>query len=235
MRKEIILIPAYHPEENFIELVKDLSNYNFTIIVVNDGSGVKYNKIFKEISKYAKVISYKENQGKGYALKKGLKYIKKNYKRYIVCTMDCDYQHTISDSIKLINLSKTYKDSLLIGKRIRTNKTPLRSRIGNSITRYVYRKITKIDIYDTQSGLRTFTEKLIDIMINTEGNRYEYEMNVLLNCHKYNILVKEIEIETIYLDNNANSHFNSIRDSYLIYKNILKYTKKEGIDKNVRK
>lgn len=235
MRKEIILIPAYHPQENFIDLIKDLTNYNFTIIVVNDGSGSKYNKIFKEISKYAKVISYKENQGKGYALKKGLKYIKKNYKRYIICTMDCDYQHTITDSIKLINQSKKDSDKLLLGKRIRTNKTPLRSKIGNSITRYIYRKITKVDIYDTQTGLRTFTEKLIDFMINIPGNRYEYEMNVLLNCHKYNIQIKEIEIETVYLDNNANSHFNSLKDSYLIYKNIFKYAKKEREDKNVRK
>lgn len=71
-------------------------------------------------------------------------------------------------------------------------------------------------------------------MINTEGNRYEYEMNVLLNYHKYNILVKEIEIDSIYLDNNANSHFNSLKDSYLIYKNILKYAKKESVDKALK-
>ena len=47
---------------------------------------------------------------------------------------------------------------------------------------------------------------------------------MLLYLKKYNIKYKEIEIETIYIDNNNGSHFNTIKDSYKIYKEIFKFS-----------
>lgn len=226
MKNKIVLIPAYQPENNFTDLVKELAEHNFIIVVVNDGSGIKYQDIFNKVSKYAKIISYEENHGKGYALKEGLKYIKNKYDSYIVITMDCDCQHLVSDAIKLSKISEQKNDILLLGKRNRNKNIPLRSRIGNSITSYILRHITKKYIYDTQTGLRSFTNKIIDILIKTEGDRYEYEMNVLLNCIQQNIEINEVEIQTIYINNNHNSHFKLIKDSYLIYKDIIKYRKK---------
>ena len=223
--KKIILIPAYEPDNKLIELVKKLSKEDLDIIIIDDGSGPSYQEIFNKCKNTSKVISYKTNQGKGYALKTGLKYIKENYQNeYIIVTMDCDGQHTIKDANKLIEASINNTDTLFLGKRIRSQKTPLRSRLGNSITRFVYKITTGLDIYDTQTGLRVFTNSLIDYMTNIEGNRFEYEMNVLLSCAKDKINIKEIEIETIYIDNNSKSHFNAIKDSYRIYKNIIKYT-----------
>ena len=72
-------------------------------------------------------------------------------------------------------------DTLVLGKRIRNKDVPLRSKIGNSITRLIFKLITKNDIYDTQTGLRSFSNKLEDYMLNINGDRYEYEMNALLN------------------------------------------------------
>ena len=97
---------------------------------------------------------------------------------------------------------------------------------GNRITRYVFKKKTGLSIYDTQSGLRAFSNKLIDYMLGIDGNRYEYEMNVLLNLNKNNIKFHEIDIKTIYIGNNSSSHFKSFKDSYKIYKEIIKYSKK---------
>lgn len=233
MKNRIVLIPAYRPENNFINLIKKLIQHDFIIIVVDDGSGKEYKQIFDATSKYAKIISYKENKGKGYAIKEGLKYIKDKYKTYIVITMDCDLQHSVNDAIKLSKISEKEDNVLLLGKRIRNKNTPLRSRIGNSITRYIFKIITKKDIYDTQTGLRVFTNQIIDILINTKGERYEYEMNVLLNCIKENIEIKEVEVQTIYINNNHSSHFKAIKDSYLIYKNIIQYKREER--KHVRK
>ena len=224
MKEKIVLIPAYEPENNFITLIEELSLTDLKIIVIDDGSGDNYKDIFDQISKHAKVISYKENKGKGYAIKTGLKYIKENYSSFIVVTMDCDGQHTIEDAIKLIDISKENENTLILGKRIRSNKTPIRSRIGNSITRFIYRTTTGLDVYDTQSGLRAFTDKIIDFLINIDGDRFEYEMNVLLECPKNKIKIQEIEITTIYIDNNSNSHFDTIKDSLLVYKEIIKFS-----------
>ena len=211
--KYIILIPAYEPDEKLIDLLTTIDE-NINIIVVNDGSGKEYNKIFKEAKKYAHIISYEENKGKGYALKQGLSYIKNRFDNYVVVTMDSDGQHTLNDALKLCKYAETYKDILVLGKRNWNKKTPLRSRIGNTITRFVFDTITGINIYDTQTGLRAFSYKLIDYMLNNPGNRYEYEMNVLLNLKNSGIRYHEIPIETIYIDNNKKSHFKTIKDSY---------------------
>ncbi len=136
--------------------------------------------------------------------------------------MDLDGQHTIKDAKKLIEYTENNKKVLTIGKRLRDKKIPLRSKVGNAITKLVYFLTTGVKVYDTQSGLRCFTNELVDFMINIEGNRFEYEMNVLIFCAKNNIKMKEIIIETIYIDNNIGSHFNKFKDSYLIYKNIVK-------------
>lgn len=224
MKTKIALIPAYEPEENFINLVNELSKTDFKIIVIDDGSGKEYKNIFDKVSKKAKVISYKENKGKGFALKTGLNYIKENYDSYILVTMDCDGQHTIKDAKRLCEECEKKDNILILGKRIRSKKTPIRSIIGNTITRFVYKTTTGLDVYDTQTGLRAFSDKLMDLMINIDGDRYEYEMNVLLSCAKEKIKIKEIEIETIYIDNNSNSHFNALKDSIIIYKEFIKFS-----------
>lgn len=224
MEQSIILIPAYEPSESLIDLLKSLSKYKTDVIVVNDGSNKEYQNIFKQAKKYAKVIEYNVNRGKGFALKRGLQYIEENYKNdYYIITMDCDGQHTIKDAINLYNYVKQHPNELVLGKRIRSKKTPIRSRLGNAITRTIYNITTGLDVYDTQTGLRAFSNKLVEYMLSIEGERFEYEMNVLLNCPKNAIKIKEIEIETIYIDNNSHSHFKFVRDSILVYKEIFKF------------
>lgn len=218
----IILIPAYEPDEKLIELVRKINN-KYKVIVVDDGSTNK--DIFKSIKDYAYVISYENNMGKGYALKVGYKYIKENYKKYIVVSMDADNQHDLNDAINLCDYVSENIDTLAIGKRFWDKSTPFANRMGNKITRYVFKKKTGLSIYDTQSGLRAFSYKLMDYMLNIKGNRYEYEMNVLLNLAKNNIKFHEISIKTIYIGDNSTSHFKAIKDSYRIYREIIKFSK----------
>lgn len=224
--KVVVLIPAYEPSSSMIELLKGLKKNNLEIIVVNDGSSNEYDKVFYNASKYGTVLKHDINKGKGKALKTGLEYINKNIKdKYIVVTVDCDGQHKISDALNLCEYIEQNPKHLVIGKRIRNKKVPLRSMLGNTITRSIYYLSTGLDIYDTQTGLRAFSNELVPLMLSINGDRFEYEMNVLLECPFNNIKIKEIEIETIYIDKNSHSHFKTIRDSFLIYKNIFKYKK----------
>ena len=223
--KKIILIPSYEPDEKLIELINKINQKEFNIVIVNDGSKKEYDIIFNRLPKNIKLISYQTNKGKGYALKKGLEYIKETWKgNYIVITMDSDGQHRIEDAQKLCNYSEKHPNALVLGKRKRLETTPIRSKIGNTITRSIYKLTTGLDIYDTQTGLRTFTNQLIDFLLKIEGERFEYEMNVLLLAAKNNIPIKEIEIKTIYIENNKKSHFKTIKDSILVYKEIIKFS-----------
>ena len=221
-KKLIVLIPSYEPDENLTKLIKNLNKNKITSIVVDDGSGKDYKEIFDNLD--TKVISYEINQGKGHALKEGYKYIKDNNKEYVVVTMDSDGQHRIEDALNLYNYILKNDDTLVLGKRPRGEKTPLRSKVGNAITRFVFHLVSGQDVYDTQTGLRAFSNKLIDYMLEVKGERFEYEMNVLLYAKNNKIPIKELEIETIYIDNNSKSHFNAFKDSFKVYKEIIKFS-----------
>ncbi len=222
--QRIALIPSYEPDERLEGIVKELVENKFKVVVVNDGSSKEFKKYFDSIRKISHVIEYDVNQGKGYALKTGMQYIKDTYKDYIIVTMDSDGQHTVKDAKRLCEYTEKHPKELVIGKRPRGEKTPLRSRLGNGITRVVYYITTGVHVYDTQTGLRCFTEKLMDFSLGVKGNRFEYEMNVLLEAPLENISITEIEIQTIYFNNNSGSHFKAFRDSFRIYKEILKFS-----------
>ena len=167
----------------------------------------------------------KKNKGKGAALKTGLEYIKQTFAvPYIVVTADADGQHLPQDILLVCEKAESKIGSLILGSRIIGKNAPLRSRIGNGITRLIFCISTGTAIYDTQTGLRAFSNGLTDYMLSIEGERYEYEMNVLLNLRQYNISVEEVSIQTVYLDNNSSSHFNLIKDSFKIYREILKFS-----------
>lgn len=223
--KRVVLIPAYNPIDILINIVNDLSS-KVDVIVVNDGSDKEFNNIFKKIENNCTLLTHHYNCGKGNAIKTGLKYIKEHYKKSFIVTVDADGQHSVDDVIKIFDYLEKEEDSFVLGKRNLDKKIPIRSKIGNSITRRVFYKKTHVKIYDTQTGLRGFSSKMIDKLISIDGSRYEYEMNVLLVLTSEKVNIIEIPINTIYIDNNSSSHFNTFKDSYRIYKDIIKFKAK---------
>jgi len=223
--QKIALIPAYKPQQELTELTAELYQNGFSVIIVNDGSGTDYNQIFETVSFSAHVIAYAENKGKGEALKTGLKYIRENFRPpYLVVTADADGQHKINDIINVIQEAELHPESLILGSRKFDKHVPFRSQFGNTMTKIVYQLSTGVKIHDTQTGLRAFSDKLIDRLILINGSRYEYEMNVLMEFAGNHTEIREIWIETVYLNENASSHFDAVRDSYRIYKEILKFS-----------
>lgn len=223
--RRIVLIPAYCPDEKLVSLVQTLHGMNFTIIVVDDGSKEETIPVFYAVSKYATVLAHKINRGKGAALKTGLRHIKETFSSpYVVVTADADGQHLPEDILLVCEKAEKNTGTLILGSRIIGKDAPLRSRIGNGITRLVFRLSTGTAIYDTQTGLRAFSNGLTDYMLSIAGERYEYEMNVLLQLGQHNISAEEVQIRTVYLDKNSSSHFNPIKDSFKIYREILRFS-----------
>ena len=216
----VFLIPAYEPDEALIEVLRQL-NGAYAAVVVNDGSGASCDPVFEEASRYAHVISYEENHGKGYALKTGLSYIREHYREYIVVTMDSDGQHRVEDALTLLAAAEEDRGALILGQRTWEKDMPFKSRLGNGLTRGLFRMVSGQKIYDTQTGLRAFSCDLTDYMLGIRGDRYEYEMNVLLNLKDAGIPVREIPIETIYIDDNKGTHYHALRDSAIILREIL--------------
>lgn len=141
-----------------------------------------------------------------------------------IVTVDADGQHSAEDACRICHMAEHFPDTLILGSRRMKGKVPLRSRLGNGITRVVFRLTSGVKIYDTQTGLRAFHSTLIPKLLTVPGERYEYEMNVLLQFARDQIPIREETIETIYLSRNETSHFHTVKDSFRIYKEILKFS-----------
>lgn len=218
----IALIPAYMPDEKMIDVSKGLYQEGFEIIIVNDGSPETFNKVFSDASRYARILIHNENKGKGEALKTGLEYIYNTYDApYTIVNADADGQHRLEDIIKVASVAEANRSCLILGSRKMEGKVPFKSRAGNAITRFVYRLTTGNIIYDTQTGLRAYSDKLVPKLLQIGGSRYEYEMNMLMELPKHGIEIKEEWINTVYIGKNESSHFDPIKDSIKIYKEIL--------------
>ncbi len=221
----VALIPAYEPDELLINLLKELAAAGIKAVVVNDGSNEQYSEVFRQAAKFATVLGYEQNRGKGYALKFGLNYINEHIQgRYVIVTLDADGQHTVEDAERVCAVAQQKPGSLVLGSRKQNGNSPLRSRLGNFITRKVYSLSTGRTISDTQTGLRAFDAQLLPFLLQVPGERYEYEMNVLLAAVREEINIEEVTIQTIYLDDNRRSHFSAVRDSWRVYKEILKFS-----------
>lgn len=221
----IALIPAYQPTEQLITLLHEAKSKGFQIVVVDDGSNKSTNDIFVSAARFGTVLRHVENMGKGQAIKTGLSFIQSQYPAdCTVVTLDADGQHRVADAKKICQVAQDNPNALVLGSRRLKENAPLRSHFGNTVTRLVYRISTGQRVWDTQTGLRAFSAQLIPQLLSISGERYEYEMNVLLTCSRTGIPVLEEEIDTIYIDNNASSHFNTVKDSWRVYKEILKFS-----------
>lgn len=83
-------------------------------------------------------------------------------------------------------------------------------------------------ISDTQTGLRAIPNRLIQDYLTLAGERFEYETNMLIHALRSHTPIKEIRIQTVYMDNNSETHFRPFADSLAIYRQIFatffKYT-----------
>lgn len=218
MNKYLILIPAYEPDMALVRLTAELCSYA-DVLVVNDGSSDKSTAIFeKAANDRVTVIGYATNRGKGHALKYGIKWATANHYTHIV-TADADGQHTVKDIVNILHELKMRTKDLILGTRDKSQMPP-RSKIGNSLTCWLFWALCGLSITDTQTGLRgiCLTPEISEQLLALSGERYEYETNMLIKAKQIFENIVEIPIDTVYEPQNPTSHFRPIQDGLKIYK-----------------
>lgn len=224
----VVLIPSYKPDEGLLTLLADLiaQDKYAGILVVDDGSGEAYQSYFDRAEKMpgVVVVHHSVNLGKGRGIKTGINAILRQWPQAHVLTADADGQHTPQDIAHIADeLEQSDGNTLVLGMRRLGKGTPFKSKWGNAITRWVFLLATGKKVYDTQTGLRGLANPLLAEMMTINGERYEYEMNVLLNAPRASWQFHEVEIETVYHDNNSGSHFNPIRDALMVFTRVIAF------------
>lgn len=221
------MIPAWQPDEALYELVRELSEQGpAALVVVDDGSDNDRRAIFDRVAElsHAVVLRHAINLGKGRALKTGFNFVLTNPSGITgVVTADADGQHAVKDIVRVATTLGEAGRRSVLGVRTIASGVPLRSRFGNTVTRYVFRFLTGRDVSDTQTGLRGFPLKMLPELLALPGERYEYEMTVLGHLCRTGPQPIEVPITTVYHDGNRSSHFDPIRDSMRIYFVLLRF------------
>ncbi|MCI8791208.1 MAG: glycosyltransferase [Eubacterium sp.] len=224
-----IVIPALDPDQRMVDLVRELREHGFAnIILTDDGSKIENRRFFRECKERygCKIIRHVVNFGKGMALKSAFNHILDNCPDITgAVTVDCDGQHILEDIDTCARLTSENPDKLILGcRQFNDPSIPWRSRFGNNFTRKVIHLLCGIRVSDTQTGLRGLPVPLLaSRFVAVKGERFEYEMNMLIAAREYQIPVKEFPMHTIYLEGNESSHFNPFLDSIRIYKVFLKF------------
>ncbi|HEY5465746.1 MAG TPA: GtrA family protein, partial [Clostridia bacterium] len=131
--------------------------------------------------------------------------------------------HTPEDICRIVRAMQENPETLVLGVRNFKGKVPLKNRLGNGITRLLFAAINGKVVRDTQTGLRGLPPVYLPLFLSLAGERYEYEMNMLLAIRQNGIALCQVPIDTIYIEGNRSSHFNVWLDSFRIYRLILKY------------
>jgi glycosyltransferase involved in cell wall biosynthesis len=220
----VLLVPVWQPEVALLELLTPLAGAGFgDIVVVDDGSSPASARIFAdaEVMPGVQVIRHRGNRGKGRALKTGFEWVLTHRPEATgVVTADGDGQHRPQDIVGVAKVLLA-TGSPVLGARELIREVPLRSRFGNAAMRLLFRLATGKRMRDTQSGLRGLPGRLLPALLCVPGERYEYEIAMLVYLSRKPPSVLEVPICTVYEGRNSSSHFRPVRDSVRVCLRLL--------------
>jgi len=228
LKRCAIVLPSLDPDAKFAGVVKGLLDKGFEhIVIVNDGSSKDNLHWFEEAAVHdaCTVLHHEVNKGKGRALKNAFAYVADNLPELEgVITIDGDGQHLLEDIIACGERMLEAGEGVVLGCRdFNQPGIPPRSVAGNKTTSRFFKLLFNIRLGDTQTGLRAIPAKYLRDFCEIDGERFEYETNMLLNMKRMGIAFIEQPIATVYDPDDYSSHYNAVKDSMRIFKVMLKF------------
>jgi len=193
-----IIVPIYNEEKTLEKVVSRLIKLKLPIkkeiILVNDGSKDNTERILKRINnKYSslRVISYKENKGKGFAIRSGIKLAKGE----IILIQDADLEYDLNNIISLLKEILVNNEKVVYGSRfLKQNKRgKLAFYAGNKILSLATSIIYLQKITDMETCYKMFKREVIDVN-ELKSNRFEIEPEITARIIKRGYKIKEIPI-----------------------------------------
>lgn len=206
-----VIIPTYNNAATLEGVIKDVAEYSDHIIVVNDGSTDNTDAIVKSYP-YVQYVSYPQNVGKGWALRKGFEYAVEQGYAYAI-TIDSDGQHFAKDLPAFIDKLEETPDTIIIGSRnMDQASVPGKSSFGHKFSNFWFKVETGIDCPDTQSGYRLYPLLLLKDM-HFVTRKYEFEIEVIVKAAWSGIKVESVPVTVYYAPKETRvSHFRPFKD-----------------------
>ena len=226
-----IIIPCYNEKETIEKVffkVKSSHILNKEIIIVddfsNDGSVEIINKISKDNSESKlKTIFHKKNEGKGAAIKSGLKVATCD----LVLIQDSDLEYDPIDYPNLLEPFIKYNADVVYGSRFVGGTGPKRLHLfwhtlANKILTLITNIFTNLNMTDMETGYKVFKKKHIDID-SLEEKSFGIEPEITIKLAKKK--VKFFEVPITYNGRNYNQGKKiTAKDAFIALYCIIKYS-----------
>ena len=178
MESIAIIVPCYNEQEAlpifYEETTKVMSklNYDYKILLINDGSKDNTLAIMKSIAEkdnHVKYLSFSRNFGKEAAMYAGFCNANADY----VCVMDADMQDPPSLLPKMLEIIHNEGNySVATRRKDREGEPPIRSFFARAFYKII-NKISDADIVDGARDFRLMKRDMVEAIINmTEYNRF---------------------------------------------------------------
>lgn len=206
-----VLIPTYNNATTIAAVISDVLLHTDQVIVVNDGSTDDTAHVIAEFAQIT-VVSYKQNQGKGWALRQGFRKAHElGYSHAI--SIDSDGQHYAADLGVFLDELEANPDAIIIGARnMDQASVPGKSSFGNKFSNFWFWVETGRKMPDTQSGYRLYpVHRLHSVRYFTR--KYEFEIEVLVRASWRGLEVTTVPVKVFYPKKEERiSHFRPFRD-----------------------
>lgn len=244
MTELTIVMPCYNEGtriyRNIIELATQVEKFcdNFRIIVVNDGSTDDTEQEIqraKLADSRVGVISYPENRGKGFAVRRGMLSAKSEYVAFIDADLELPphllegFLKEAGDGADIVIGSKMHPDSQV--------EYPFMRKVMSTGYYWFLKALFGLKLKDTQTGIKLFrTASVQPILKVMRTSRFSFDIELLAIATKKGLVIKEMPVVVNFSRNKSDrskislaSIFEMVRDSLRIrmYVSKLKVSSKE--------
>jgi dolichol-phosphate mannosyltransferase len=196
----LVIIPTYNEIDNIEEFIIQLSNFNVSVLIVDDNSPDGTGKVVDEITKINKKINLmkrNEKLGLGSAYRDGFKWgLDKGYS-YLL-EMDADFSHRFEDLVKILEASSSA--DMIIGSRYIEEGGSIgwdiRRKMLSSFANKLSKFLLKTKINDMTSGFRCYSNKALSEInfATTKSDGYAFQVEMSARAVQKQLSIKEVPI-----------------------------------------
>lgn len=214
-----IAIPLFNEEQVVTEVISALQKVFSNIVVVDDGSTDRSNKLLCDLG--VTVISHAVNLGQGAAIKTAFEYISTIEDAFAVVTFDADGQHSVRDAEKLASEIICCKEDVIFGSRFsgKVADVPMVKRLILKFATYITNFITGMHLTDTHNGLKALKVSAVR-KLNIDISGYAFESQLIMQVSKHKLHYKEMPTHVYYTEYSIKKG-QSIRNSLIIVEDII--------------